>query len=144
MAHQKNWTMPAQVIRVVDGDTVVLNADLGFRLNLQVKARLYGIDTPEMRAPDRPEGIEAKSYLEDLIEEWRIDNQGDETGHPWLIIEIHKNKSDSFWRWTVRLIGKGNMDLNRRLVTAGHARPADFGSDKSPYHEVNTPKPPGW
>jgi len=127
--------MPAQVIRVVSGNTVVLICDLGFRVNLQVKAHLYGINTLEMRDPNSLEGIEAKSYLEDLIEEWRIDNQGDEVNNPWLLIETHKNKSYRFGRWIVRLIGKKGTDLNRLLIKSGHVQPADFGSDKFSYSD---------
>lgn len=44
MAHQKNWKMAAQVIRVVDGDTVVLECDLGFRTTTTIKARLHQKD----------------------------------------------------------------------------------------------------
>ena len=132
MSHQKNWKMPAEVVRVVDGDTVVLNCDLGFRLNIQIKARLYGINAPEMRGPERPDGIDSKSLLEDLIEAHRIDDQED-PHKPWLIIETHKNKSDSFGRWIVRLIGKDDVDLNKLLVVRGAAYPADYGRDRSPY-----------
>ena len=133
MAHQKNWKMPAQVIRVIDGDTVVLKCDLGFRVTTTIKARLYGIDTPEIHGPNRPDGLDAKDYLEDLIQEWRIDVIRTTPGKSWLLIETHKNKSDSFGRWIVRLIGRDDTDLNRLLVKSGHAQPADFGRDKSIY-----------
>ena len=67
-------------------DTVVLNCDLGFRLNLQVKARLYGINAPEMRGLPRAEGIEAKGILQDIIGDYQIGDEEDPP-HPWLLIE---------------------------------------------------------
>lgn len=150
MSHQKNWKIPAQVIRVISGDTVILKCDLGFRVSITIKARLYGIDTPEQGGWDRPQGVEARNALEDLedlIEEWRIDDQGDEVGFPWLTIETHKNKRysvthenkrDSFGHWIVRLIGRDGKDLNRLLVEYGFAEPADFGGDKSPYRDFKS------
>ena len=44
---------PAKVVRVVDGDTVVVQVDLGFDLTYKVKVRLSGIDTPEVFGKDR-------------------------------------------------------------------------------------------
>ena len=39
----------AELVRVIDGDTVVLRVDCGFRLHFEDRFRLYGIDTPETR-----------------------------------------------------------------------------------------------
>jgi len=43
---------PAKIIRVVDGDTVDAEIDLGFDITLRKRVRLYGIDTPESRTSD--------------------------------------------------------------------------------------------
>jgi endonuclease YncB( thermonuclease family) len=57
----------AEVKRVVDGDTVILNIDLGFDVVLSnQKVRLYGIDTPECRTRDLEEkeaGLLAKDKV---------------------------------------------------------------------------------
>ena len=56
-----------EVVKVVDGDTVDLNIDLGFNLTKKERVRLAGIDTPESRTRDLKEkelGIEAKEFLE--------------------------------------------------------------------------------
>lgn len=42
-----NYTYKATVIRWVDGDTVWLEVDLGFRMKTLNDFRLYGVDTPE-------------------------------------------------------------------------------------------------
>ena len=54
--------------RVVDGDTVDVDIDLGFGIWMRnERVRLYGIDTPESRTRDLDEkkyGILAKEYVE--------------------------------------------------------------------------------
>ena len=57
-----------KVVKVVDGDTVDVDIDLGFGVWLRdERVRLYGIDTPESRTSDDIEkiyGFAAKEYLE--------------------------------------------------------------------------------
>lgn len=55
----------AQVVRVVDGDTVDLVIDLGLGISIKERARFLGYDAPEMREQMGPE---AKAFLVDLIE----------------------------------------------------------------------------
>ena len=56
-----------KVVKVVDGDTVDLDIDLGFGVWLRKqRIRLYGIDTPESRTSDDVEkvyGLAAKDFL---------------------------------------------------------------------------------
>lgn len=62
------FTYRAELVRVIDGDTVVLNVDLGFETWLHNQTiRLYGIDTPEMRGEERPEGEKAKAWLQERL-----------------------------------------------------------------------------
>lgn len=57
--------------RVVDGDTVDVDIDLGFSLILSnQRIRLMGIDTPESRTRDKEEkkfGLFAKHYVESML-----------------------------------------------------------------------------
>lgn len=57
--------------RVVDGDTVDVDIDLGFDVVLkQQRIRLYGINTPETRTRDLEEkarGLEAKDFVTNLL-----------------------------------------------------------------------------
>jgi micrococcal nuclease len=55
----------AELIRVVDGDTVELIIDLGFDTSRKERFRLYGIDAPEMRTA---EGKEAKAWLREALQ----------------------------------------------------------------------------
>lgn len=61
-----------QVTRVVDGDTIDADIDLGFNLTLSKRIRLYGINTPETRTRDLEEkkrGIAAKEFLQQIVDE---------------------------------------------------------------------------
>jgi len=55
------------IIKIIDGDTVDVDIDLGFGVWLRKeRVRLYGIDTPESRTRDKVEkvfGYYAKNYL---------------------------------------------------------------------------------
>lgn len=57
----------ATVRRVIDGDTVDMNMDLGFGVSKLVRIRLWGIDAPELKGDERSEGLAAKAYLEGLL-----------------------------------------------------------------------------
>ena len=41
----------AQLVRMLDGDTYVLDIDLGFRVRTEVEVRIRGVDTPERGEP---------------------------------------------------------------------------------------------
>ena len=62
----------AKLVKVVDGDTVDVDIDLGFGVWLQKeRVRIMGIDTPESRTSDKVEkifGLAAKNRLKQLIE----------------------------------------------------------------------------
>ena len=55
----------AELIRVVDGDTVELIIDLGFDTSRKERFRLYGIDAPEMNTA---EGKAAKAWLREALQ----------------------------------------------------------------------------
>ena len=61
----------ATLLKIVDGDTVDVDIDLGFGVVLSnQRIRLYGIDTPESRTRDLEEkkcGKLASKYIEDHI-----------------------------------------------------------------------------
>tara|TARA_B100000287_G_C20200351_1_gene609751 strand:+ start:164 stop:583 length:420 start_codon:yes stop_codon:yes gene_type:complete len=66
------FTYKAEVTRVVDGDTIDVELDLGFSILMRARVRLLGIDTPESRTRDLEEkkyGLLAKEYLKTWIEQ---------------------------------------------------------------------------
>lgn len=59
-----------QVLRVVDGDTIDVDIDLGFDISFTSRVRLAGIDTPESRTTDKKEkalGLEVKQRLKEIL-----------------------------------------------------------------------------
>ena len=59
------------IVKVVDGDTVDVDIDLGFDVWLRnQRIRLYGIDTPECRTRNKQEkahGLLAKAYVQKAL-----------------------------------------------------------------------------
>jgi len=59
------------IAKVVDGDTIDADIDLGFNISLNKRIRLAGIDTPESRTKDEYEkklGLESKEWLKKRVE----------------------------------------------------------------------------
>ena len=62
----------AEVLRIVDGDTLDARIDLGFDVHVKKRIRLMGIDTWESRTRDKAEkvkGLAAKARLKELLKE---------------------------------------------------------------------------
>ena len=60
-----------KVLKVVDGDTIDVDIDLGFNISYTQRVRLAGIDTPESRTKDAKEkalGLEVKEKLKKSID----------------------------------------------------------------------------
>ena len=59
----------AKVLRIIDGDTMDVDLDLGFDVVLaKQRVRLYGIDTPESRTRDKVEkkfGLLSKDFVKE-------------------------------------------------------------------------------
>lgn len=85
--NSEKYVYKAKCLRVIDGDTIVAEVDLGFNIYTKVNIRLEGIDAPEVRTRDLEEkkkGIASKEYLEDifslnksfLLESKKVDKYG--------------------------------------------------------------------
>ena len=99
----------ATTIRVVDGDTVWLRVDLGFRMFAEMDFRLLGIDAPERYGvnADPVKAQEAKAYLESLV-------LGKE-------LKIETFKPDKYGRWLVEIYLPDGSNVNSAMVETGHA-----------------------
>ena len=70
------FTYNAKLDRVVDGDTIDLNIDLGFDIWINERVRLKDIDAPETRTRDLQEkekGLQAKAFVEEQFENHGVD-----------------------------------------------------------------------
>ena len=111
------YTYKAKLDRVVDGDTLDANIDLGFDITVHKRIRLAGINTPESRTRDLEEkkrGLAAKDALCVMLQE---DNAND-----YFIVE-----SESVGKFG-RVLGKlhietknGEYCINDQLIKDGHA-----------------------
>ena len=64
------YTYKAKCLRVVDGDTLDAQIDLGFDTHKVIRIRLVGINTPESRTRDleeKPRGLAAKQFVKDTL-----------------------------------------------------------------------------
>tara|TARA_B100000519_G_scaffold185856_1_gene181381 strand:- start:581 stop:1030 length:450 start_codon:yes stop_codon:yes gene_type:complete len=119
------------VVKVVDGDTVDVDIDLGFGIWMKdERVRIMGIDTPESRTRDLVEkkfGLAAKEKLTELLQ-----------GTPVLKTQINKDGEDMKGKFG-RILGDFIVDdgyggyENGSLVTEimileGHAVPYAGGS----------------
>jgi micrococcal nuclease len=109
-----------KILSVYDGDTVTADIDLGFYFHFtKAKLRLYGIDTPELRGPEREAGIAARDYLRELIlgQEVRIETHGKGKYGRWLAT-IWK----PIWKPTdLNLEAMAYQNINKLLVNKGFA-----------------------
>ncbi len=112
-----------KITRVVDGDTVDAEVDLGFDTFIKDRIRLMGLDTPESRTRNKKEkalGLAAKAYLKELLKE----NKGD------IILRTSKEGKGKFGRILgTLLIYDGKTNVNQMLIDEGHARDY-FGGSK--------------
>ncbi|MCP5513377.1 MAG: nuclease [Leptospiraceae bacterium] len=55
------YTYKANLERIIDGDTLLVNIDLGFSIFSQQRLRLRGLDCPELSTP---EGLKSRKFVE--------------------------------------------------------------------------------
>lgn len=92
-------TARARCLNVVDGDTLDLEVDLGFKLKFTSRFRLLGIDTPELRSKDAQERAKAQ-LARDALKELVFS----ETYCQWpLLVTIDKDP-DNFGRYLASIM----------------------------------------
>ena len=107
------YTYRAEITKVYDGDTITCDIDLGFGIVMRnQKIRLYGINTPEIRGSQRPEGLRSKEALESLLLA---------AERPYEVtLQTKRDKKGKFGRWLAVVIVDG-VNINQALVESGHA-----------------------
>ena len=114
-----------KIVKIVDGDTVDVDIDLGFGVWMhKERIRLYGIDTPESRTRDLDEkkyGLIAKGWIEKFMP----------VGSMQTLI-TQKDKSGKFGRILGKFrVNDGSYDiiLNDWMISNHHAV-AYYGQSK--------------
>jgi micrococcal nuclease len=57
-----------KILKVVDGDTMDFEVDLGFKIKIILRLRILGLDTAELHSQNEEEKIHAKAALAKAIE----------------------------------------------------------------------------
>lgn len=114
------WTYRARVERIIDGDTIDVTIDLGFRIEHTIRLRLAGVNTPEVRGEERQAGLAAKAFVEDWIE---IAEDEDEL---WPI-RVETAKTGKYGRWIAVVYNNFDDCLNESLTDFGHNKTPDYG-----------------
>ena len=104
--------------RVIDGDTIVVDIDLGFKVFLlKQTVRLHGIDTPETRTKNKAEkelGLKSKARLKELLPSK-------------FVIRTSLDKKGKFGRilaspW-IEHPDLGRINICEQLINENHAKP---------------------
>lgn len=106
----------AKVIRVVDGDTVEVDVDLGFQIHTKMMLRLYGINAPEMKGPSRVAGQAAKKFLQDMIQSYG----------GVLRVRTLQDEQEKYGRYLAYLVFPDEVVANTIMVDSGHAVEATY------------------
>lgn len=106
----------AHMRRVVDGDTVDMDVDLGFFVSVRIRFRLKDIDTPEIfrqkkDSEEYKQGMKAKEYVEHRF----ADNESD--------CMVVSTKTGAYGRWIGDIyFGDSELSLSQELLDEGLAK----------------------
>lgn len=112
----KIYQYRAHVVSVYDGDTLRADVDLGFFTWIRSEQfRLARINAPEVRGPERDQGLITRDRLRELV----LDQD--------VIIETEKKGKFGRYIAEIFLESDGELvNINDRLVEEGLAQPAEY------------------
>lgn len=96
----------AQVVRIVDGDTVDATVDLGFDVKLSARFRMLGINAPEKNTKEGKESLARLAVLLPLGSS--------------VVVQTTKDKKEKFGRYLGTFLVDGK-NINQQLVDEGFA-----------------------
>jgi micrococcal nuclease len=116
----KKTPIPRSVVRsVYDGDTCTVDIDLGLGTWVhEEKLRLYRINAPEVRGPERPEGLLSRDFLRSYID-------GKE-----VVLETIKDQKGKYVRYLAEIwLAQDDgsyLNVNDLMVREGYAAYHDY------------------
>lgn len=103
-----------KINKVIDGDTIEVQIDLGFNIVITQRVRLQGVNAPETRTLDLSEkerGLKAKEWLEN-----RVSNSQN--------LVIQTTKEDKYGRILGTIYVEGEtVPINQIMLSEGLAYP---------------------
>jgi micrococcal nuclease len=120
-----------EIHKIVDGDTIDADIDLGFDISLTKRIRLAGVDTPESRTADANEkkyGLESKEWLKK-----RCENAKD------ILIKTElPDSTEKYGRIIGHLFINGeHTSLNEQMIISGYAWEYDGGAKVKNFAELD-------
>jgi micrococcal nuclease len=107
------YTYKAAVIDVTDGDTIVVDIDLGFGVWLRKQSiRMAKINAPELRGATIEAGNRSKEFLKGLVL------------NKWVTIRTEKDSKEKYGRWLATIFleeDKNLIDVNAKMIAEKHA-----------------------
>jgi micrococcal nuclease len=117
MATEPYYIYKAIIRSIYDGDTITVDIDVGFGdWKTKRQLRLYGIDAPELRGVERPEGLKARDWIRSQLP----------VGTEFILETVKaKDGSDSTEKYGryLAVIYKDGVNMNLAMIEAGHAIP---------------------
>ena len=105
IAGEMSYTYAATVDRVIDGDTLLVIVEAGFRIIVRDRLRLRGIDCPEVGTPA---GDRAKRFVEKLLPAGAA-----------IVLKSHKDRTDQHGRFVVDVFYKQGVEDARAIIKDG-------------------------
>ena len=103
-----------RVVKVVDGDTVDVDIDLGFGITRRERVRLAGVNTPELHSKDAGEQ-EAARGAKAFVVDWLA---------PLSEVFLRTEKErEKYGRYLAEVLSPSGESLNILLVQSGMASP---------------------
>jgi len=111
------YEYPAEIIRVVDGDTLEVDMDLGFGIHFVEKLRLLRVNTPEVWGVKRESAEYARGKKASLFTEAWVQSVGSA-----IIVKTKKDRKGGRGRYLAEVFSATNPDNNLQdaIIAAGH------------------------
>jgi endonuclease YncB( thermonuclease family) len=114
---------------VVDGDTIRLQVDLGYRIYVEQSIRLAGIRAPLLfrvtDAQEREAGEQSRFFVIDWLEKHNKTCAYNGRWYDKWPLMLHTETGDGFGRYIGQIYCKCGENLNDAILKSGHAKPFD-------------------
>lgn len=118
MINKPSFKYKAKVLDAYDGDTITILLDVGFKISIKERVRLYGIDAPEMRGEERPMGIISRDWLRGKI-----------LGKD-IIVETFKEDKRKYGKYgrflAILYLPDEQVNINQQMIDLGLAEVASY------------------
>lgn len=126
MQLEPTYTYAAYVTRIVDGDTLDVSIDLGFKVWVKERVRLFMVNTPETygvkkESEEYQRGMAAKEFVEDWL------GQSPDRRVILRSVDGKPLGQGKYGRWLAEVErASDGASLNQALLESGHAESVTY------------------